>query len=174
MKTKTLVFIAMYIFIWYFFLLGYALGERYGYVNYSFGNYEPEQSETILQIDKCSNLSSLQITSECLIKEMSEFYIYNGSNAYLYWNNGKPDIKDWNKIKGEGGVCWHFAEWYAMRAEQLGLNGDLIIVEYDDLSYNHAIVMITNNKNEYCLIDQTTLVGCHKTGIVNFTEVENE
>lgn len=110
----------------------------------------------------CSDLNMVD-TAKCLNKELKEFYNYNLSNTYLYWNKGKPKIKDWNRIKEEGGVCWHYAEWYVINAKELGFHGERIVVDYDLNDFDHAIALITNNKDEYCLLDQTKLIGCGKT-----------
>jgi len=159
MKERIVFYTIIGIFLFSFFLYGYVMGERYGY---SFENNNPIKSSEVLN-NKCSNLSSLEATSKCLVKELSEFYNYNESNSYLYWNNGRPKIEDWDKIKEEGGVCWHYAEWYVMRAKELGFIGGMIIVDYEPIS--HAIALLTNNKDEYCVIDQRSLVGCGKTEV---------
>jgi len=125
-------------------------------------------SNEINQNDSCANLS-LEETSNCLVKELKEFYNYNISNLHLYWNKGFPNIKNWTKIKQEGGVCWHYSEWYVKRAEELGFRGKRVRVDYEPT--DHAIALLTNNKNEYCIIDQRNLVGCGKTAI---TEVDDE
>lgn len=110
----------------------------------------------------CLNLS-FDASVNCLIKEVKQFYLYNKSNSKLFWNNGRRNVKDWNMIKEGGGVCWHFAEYYVMRAKQINLSADY--VEFRHNGYDHAFAVISNNKDEYCIVDQTTLVGCAKSAV---------
>lgn len=142
-------------------VVGFAIGNIYSLESIGEIVTPPLAEPNLLTNKLCENLSFKE-TVDCLTLELKEFYYYNISNVDLYWNGGFPKVTNWEKIKDEGGVCWHYAEWYVIRAKQLGLNGKRIRIDYDP--YDHAISMLTNDKDEYCILDQTNLIGCGKIG----------
>lgn len=111
---------------------------------------------------ECTDLK-FNDTIICLNKELRSFHKFNLSNAGLYWNRGFPKVKNWTRIKEEGGVCWHFAQWYVQRARELNLSAKMIVV---DLNPNdHAIALISEKADKrihnYCILDQKRIVGCN-------------
>jgi len=94
-------------------------------------------------IDKCANLDIFD-TSNCLRKEVGEFYNYNISNV------GKTMTNE--ELKIEGGVCSHYADYYGGRIKELGFNYNRISIEAGE-DFNHAFAAISNDKG-YCILDQ--------------------
>lgn len=77
---------------------------------------------------------------QCMQQDLSSWYNYNLTNL------GKKMTEE--EFKTNGGVCSHASEWYGTKAKALGFNAQQIII-YDSVG-------------EYCVVDQTTLVGCIK------------
>lgn len=92
----------------------------------------------------CSNLT-IEETAKCLSSEVSEWYFYNISN----W---KKDITE-EQLKTEGGVCYHYSNWYSKQAESLGFISQEVHV--DTVNSSHKFDIISNDDG-YCVLDQTS------------------
>jgi hypothetical protein len=132
------------------FLLGYGIA---GIVD----NLKLEKSK-INENAECKGMNLL-MTSECINKELNEFFMYNISNV------GK-DL-DFNTLKTEGGVCQHFSNWIKERFLELGAKeikeGEKLFVSKDNYPFyikevsfsvnNESAhrIAIASNDNGYCI-----------------------
>lgn len=91
----------------------------------------------------CNN-ASLSTTSECLKTELKTFYKYNFTNV------GK--IMSFEELKEKGGVCSHYADWYAEQANQKGFFTKEITIDVNE-SASHVFTVISNSEG-YCILDQ--------------------
>jgi hypothetical protein len=105
----------------------------------------------ITEYSQCANLSTYRM-ADCLVNYVSTFYIYNRSN--------KDNNLDFEQLKSQGGVCWHWANLYKKMGTDLGAYTYRIDIKIND-SMDHALNIISKN-NTYCIVDQDTLVGCIK------------
>ena len=87
----------------------------------------------------------------CLRYKLAEFYNYNLSNANAQLTE--------EQLKKEGGVCWHYAEWYATQARGLGFYATTIKMQVDE-NTNHEIALVSKG-NVYCRLDQLD-VECYE------------
>lgn len=105
--------------------------------------YQNEDSQILSEINNnCSGLD-LFMTSKCLQNDVSEWYKYNISNI-------KKELS-LEKLKIEGGVCNHYADWYLEQVKNLNLYSKKIIFDTDNETA-HAIVIISS-KEGYCVLD---------------------
>ena len=127
------------------FLIGLSLGTG----DISFDRF------TTKEISNC-NFTTVQEASLCLVAEQKTFYNYNISNL--------DEKLTEDELKTSGGVCWHYSEWYVNKANQLGLFAKRVDF-FSDKTRGHAVAIIYDaNLTEYCLVDQTALIGCASLG----------
>lgn len=104
----------------------------------------------------------LMMTSECLRKQIMQFFKFNITNIDLY-RSGKAiwqEKIDWDVIKEQGGVCWHYARWYYDRAKELNLSATLPYIKNNETTAH--MVAIISDDDEYCLLDQINKPSCYK------------
>lgn len=123
------------------FLIGFFVGLIYN-DELSNGKIKAEASLS----DNCTNLNLFN-TTKCLNNELRNFYYYNLSNK----NNKLSD----EQLKAEGGVCWHYAEWYQKQAEKLGFYAKTVSMSINE-TLAHEVAIISN-QNGYCIADQLTV-----------------
>jgi hypothetical protein len=99
--------------------------------------------------DRCYGLDLLN-TSDCLQKELKEFYKYNISMQHEKYSL--------ETLKKNGGVCWHFAQWYLDRAKDIGYNSVTSIVQINK-NNSHEFAIISNEEG-YCVLDQNIEPKC--------------
>lgn len=84
--------------------------------------------------------------SEKINNEVNGFFNYNLSNL----NKTLTD----DKLKTEGGVCWHYADYYIDHTlNQTGFYVQKVIINVDESSA-HSFAVISNRYG-YCILDQT-------------------
>ncbi len=87
--------------------------------------------------------------------ELKEFYNYNITNLHKKLTE--------EELKKEGGVCWHYSDWYVEQAEKLGLLAKRVDFYGEDSG--HAIaILYDRNLTEYCIVDQRQIPSCVKLG----------
>ena len=94
--------------------------------------------------EKEINESSLADTSEQLRDQLRVFYNYNLSNVIRKLNQ--------SQLEEEGGVCWHYAEWYKKQLLERNFYAILVDVNINE-TMQHEFT-IASNQNEICLLDQ--------------------
>jgi len=121
--------------------------------------YKEDLVSAINQVN--CNDTNLENYLNCLRNDLDKWYIYNVSNLYLFWNNetGEPDKINWDTIKEQGGVCWHFAEWYRINSKEKGFYAKRVFIEMPPS--DHSIAIISDNST-YCIADQTFKIKCNK------------
>ena len=87
--------------------------------------------------------SGVEGITNCLRAEMRPYYYFNISN--LDRNLSEEDLKR------EGGVCWHYAKWYAERGNEMGLNTTTTNFTIGDKLHRIAIL---SGEHKYCIADQ--------------------
>lgn len=138
------------------FFGGYHLGVK-GY--YLAETNDGSDSEDALQA--CKNMTTEE-TSFCLRNKLKEFYYYNISNI------GKA--LSINRLKKEGGVCWHYSNWYCSRARDLGFFCERVSISTGQ--GGHSIAVISGH-NDYCMLDQTIAPKCNRLELINQTTENN-
>lgn len=128
MKTNLKIIIAV---IGIFFFLAFA------------GAFDPKPLEKPSN-PNCQDLN-LSATAKCLNNEVNSFFIYNISNL----NNELSD----EQLKTEGGVCYHYANYYNKRASELGFNTKYVSIDTAN-KISHAFSVISDGTG-YCIMDQT-------------------
>lgn len=109
----------------------------------------------------CANLS-LQETAFCLNKELSNWWKFNISNLNAFYLDKNID---WDKIKKEGGVCWHSSEWYNQQAKELGFSAKEVTFGEET---GHSYSLIWNkDMTQYCTLDQNNTPNCYNLGVQN-------
>jgi hypothetical protein len=108
--------------------------------NILFGNMEENESY-------CLNNTDINIATNCLRRELSSFYNYNLSN--------QNKTLSLDELKAEGGVCWHYAEWYRDNALALGFDAKAVLIKMGDKYHKVAIL---SDKDTYCIADQMYVV----------------
>lgn len=98
----------------------------------------------------CSNLT-LEESALCLQSELKTFYNYNLSNRGL-------DLT-LEELKRDGGVCWHYSNWYATRMKELGFYGTEVSIR-NSKEDTHKFA-VASNEWGYCTLDQTK-ISCIK------------
>lgn len=89
------------------------------------------------------NTGELISTSYCLRDYVSNFYKPNMSN----WHNNLS----FERLKLEGGVCWHYADLYAEMGDDLGYYTTKPIMEMNS-TVNHQVAILSQG-NKYCILD---------------------
>lgn len=144
-----------------FAVLGFSMHGTYLEYKDSFNtkilNYVDGKNSTF----NCSGLSIIP-ASKCLGDEMATWFRYNMSNH-------KKDLT-LDKLKEEGGVCWHYADWYKTQAESLGYITKEVIIDTDNETAHQFTVI--SNREAYCVLDQLDIY-CFQFWI-NSTEEKNE
>lgn len=134
--------------------------------------YLSKLNEPLSDEDGCANLEFKEAVN-CVNKEVGSFYNYNMSNSRLYWPSGKISDDEWERIKTEGGVCWHYAKYYIERMEELGYSGASERIYLNNAAADHAIAILDNNFDEYCVVDQTRIIGCYTLKSTPIGEIDN-
>lgn len=99
------------------------------------------------RVSNCTNLS-LQATTYCLRNNLSTFYNYNSSNWLKNINT--------TQLETEGGVCWHWTEWYEKNIKALTSYNTKRIILTNMGNDSHEFLVIYDNKT-YCIADQTDI-----------------
>lgn len=105
----------------------------------------------------CNNLN-LMNTSDCLVNEVSKWFIYNMTN----WQKNITE----EQLKNEGGTCWAYADWYDSQVKNLGFNSTEVIIPSGKIS-THKFTVISNEEG-YCILDQI-YTWCFEFGEKNDT-----
>lgn len=87
--------------------------------------------------------------------ELREFWKYNITNL-------KTDLT-LEELKEQGGVCWHYSNWYVEQAKERGLYGKEVRFFGDDNGHSIAIIY-DKNLTEYCVMDQVVRPVCFELG----------
>lgn len=104
-------------------------------------------------ITDCENQSIIE-ASECAKEYVGEFYYYNESNQ-------NKDL-DFETLKKEGGVCWHYSKLYSDIGKDLGFYVKEVTMDIDNKS-SHRVAIWSNNE-AYCILDQS-IVRCVKLNV---------
>lgn len=112
-------------------------------IGYIYEHYELSEAIGMFK-EKKINESSLADTSELLRDELMVFYNYNLTNIDKKLNQ--------SELEEEGGVCWHYAQWYKKQLLDRSFYAILVDVNINE-TMKHEFT-IASNKNEICLLDQ--------------------
>jgi hypothetical protein len=86
--------------------------------------------------------------------ELKEFWYFNESNIRNKLTQ--------EELKEEGGVCWHYSDWYVEEAKKKGLMGKKIEF-WGSGEVGHSVAIIYDKDiDQYCLVDQTSTPKCNK------------
>ena len=135
----------------FFFFLGVLIGLFLSFGIFYFSDKIPELSKVqkVQNISDCSQFKYFMGKVNCINDYVSTFYKYNESQKFK-WDVNLNDIKE------NGGVCYHYAILYSEFAKQIGLYGEEINMDMGDV--RHAVAIISDNKGNYCVADQTNLM----------------
>ena len=103
------------------------------------------------------SMQSLDVQAESfqLWHQLKGFYNYNITN----WK--KPLTNE--ELKREGGVCWHYSDWYIEQAEKDGFMAKR--VDFYGKDSGHSIAIIYDKEmTEYCIVSQTQFPQCSELG----------
>jgi hypothetical protein len=88
------------------------------------------------------------------VDQVNEHYNYNIDNLYTRLTD--------DELKEQGGVCWHYADYYVKMASK-----DSLYAERVDFTFNkgesHAVTIISNEIG-YCVLSNNLIVGCSDFG----------
>jgi len=126
------------------FLLGTVCGML---VIQNYGEYFTYYSET-------NNSINYNVKDEVnkIYNETVGVFKYNISNAHKELNNSQLIL--------EGGVCWHWTDWYLQKALEKNLSGIKIDYWIND-TVGHELGLIYD-RDEYCIVDQTFEPECRR------------
>ena len=96
----------------------------------------------------CEYNGSLSDTSYCLNAELLTFFNFNLSNTGIPLNE--------SELKTQGGVCSHYSKWYISQFKKHNVYTKYIIIDTGNTTA-HAVAIVSDN-NEYCLLDQTSVI----------------
>jgi hypothetical protein len=147
------------IVIVYFIMVALVASALLGYY---LGKYPVQNVYSNLKDNtNCSGLD-LITSAKCLNKEVNNFFKYNLSN------NGKNLSVE--ELKSEGGTCLEWSKYFIDNAINLGFHGEQVSFWNKNKTEGHAIALVYNNNlTEYCILDQTNLIGCGRLGSINET-----
>ncbi len=123
------------------FLLGMVFQDIYGNWTFVF----PSEVE---------NLSDVELASKEYTKNVSEFYNYTLANIHKRLSE--------SELRENGGVCWHYADYYVKLASFDGFKAKKLIFPTSNNS-SHAVTAIAN-KEGYCILSNDLILGCGKFG----------
>jgi len=141
MKVKTIL-IYLFVFTLIIFVSYYYLSD-----------YPMVSTRLDVQETSCDK-EDLISKANCWHEELKEFFVYNESNY-------KKSLT-LEQLKTEGGVCWHYSNWYAKKAKQEGFSAKEIILDTGE--YTHQIAIVSDDR-VYCILDQTFKPVCHKLSL---------
>jgi len=118
-------------------------------IGYSFNNaYSIIKNERLIEGNVLFGLDTdISTLGYDLNKDVQSFYKYNISHIF--------DKLSIDQLKEDGGVCWHYADYYVEKAKEQGVYAQRITIPTND-TFNHAFAVISNN-NGYCLLDQVNI-----------------
>jgi len=120
--------------------------------SYNLLNSSIDNNGTVSDYKTCKNMS-IEGTSICLQDYIRNFYSYNLSN--------KDRGLSIERLKREGGVCWHYAVLYQQMANELGFKARTIT--YWNVKSGHEFTLIYNDEG-YCILDQQAEIRCNYVG----------
>lgn len=133
MNLETELKIAKGLIFFSFIALFFCLGFGFGSGQISFGKIIKSDNPS-----NCTNLS-FQGTVHCLNTDFNQWFKYNLNQS------GKTLSEA--ELKTSGGVCSHASKWYVDKTKSLGYAGEFIS-------------FYGKNITEYCIVDQTDIIGC--------------
>jgi len=98
-------------------------------------------------------LTALERDAQNLNQELTSFYKFNISNI----NNSLTETQ----LRVQGGVCWHYSDWYINKSRELGYYAKEISFHTSELGKTeknytffsgHSIAVISD-KTGYCIMD---------------------
>lgn len=93
------------------------------------------------------NKTKLESSVDCLVNNVRDWYYFNMSN--------QKNILNDNELKEQGGVCWHYAEWYKNQFMAFGFGAKTITIDSNEDWTGHRITLVYNYEHStYCIIDQ--------------------
>lgn len=110
---------------------------------------------------------SPRFTSSKVMEDMDArtetFKMWNEVKGFWNYNESNLRVKlSEEELKEQGGVCWHYSDWYVKQAEERGLLGKKIEF-WGSGEVGHAVAIIYDKEiNSYCLVDQSSIPLCNK------------
>lgn len=120
-------------------------------------NYNHDYNGQYIQSEIYNNPNDITVEMEVnnSYREIINFFKYNMSNV-------DKELSD-SKLIIEGGVCWHWTDWYLRKAFEKNISG-IKINFYINKSMGHQLGLIYDT-DEYCVVDQTFEPVCRRLTI---------